>query len=821
MLLGALAMAALTEWWGWDFVGIVVPGYLCSVLLLQPIVGGVVLLEAVLTYALARGLDWLATRARLSYPVFGRDRFFLILVTSVAVRVVLEGFVLQWVAGRVQGTWPAVAAHRSELFGIGVVLVPLAANRLWRPGLRAGLVQLGVQTGFVWLVITFLLSRFTNFSLGGFELAYDQLALSFVSSPRAQIALLVTAALASGFNRRYGWDFHGILVPALLALAAVTPLKLATTVAEALLIVGLARLLLWLPLFRNANVEGSRKVVLCFLVGFLVKLGVAFVIGARYPGYRASDFFGLGYVLPSLLAERIWLRRNLFLVVVPTVQTAALGAAQAAAIVLALAALAPGPEPAADVVVERYHTLAQAVASLAPIAQRADGPALRAVAARALHGRFDAVSADGYGIAFDVAGGGVVAIPQRIAGGGSAARSFVFCDPAAAELVAAAGSALAAGLVVGPPAHAERAARALGDARRCEPPPPRAAPVTPEPKAARPFALELFGGLPHPLAREPAPARAVTAAAFRVQRDRGDPARLAAAVAALGLRVHAAADGLLVLEGPGWPTLVLRPGAAAVVASPHARELGAPPAALFAAERLHADCLLPGADGDGLVAAFAMALAEVPGRPVLVVRGTGQVPHADGLVLLQPDAPATGAWLAPLLGALEPRLRLVRDRTGGFPQLRAFPSRAGRAAPLVTLWLGPQARRALAGSAAELDRPDVMALAAERQVPVTRGDMARWIAQGAGAPEAELTAVAERLARTRDLALLRAPARGGLALFVDEPRGLSGVAVEAKGRRALAIAGALREGAITVADPGAAATALAAGARLVLAGGAR
>ncbi|HEY6105797.1 MAG TPA: poly-gamma-glutamate biosynthesis protein PgsC/CapC, partial [Anaeromyxobacteraceae bacterium] len=65
VLLGALVMAVLTEWWGWDFVGVVVPGYLSSVLLLEPLVAAVVLLEAVATVAAVRGGVALLVRARL------------------------------------------------------------------------------------------------------------------------------------------------------------------------------------------------------------------------------------------------------------------------------------------------------------------------------------------------------------------------------------------------------------------------------------------------------------------------------------------------------------------------------------------------------------------------------------------------------------------------------------------------------------------------------------------------------------------------------------------------------------------------------------
>jgi hypothetical protein len=341
VLVGVLVMLALHDCWGWDFVGLVVPGYLCSLLMLQPLVAAVVLVEAVATWALARGLDAAGVRLGLTFPVFGRDRFYLVLVSSVIVRVLVEAVLLQRVASAVAPHWPALAAHRHELFGIGLVLAPLTANRFWRGGLRRGLLQLGVETMLVWVVVGLVLARLTNFSLAGFDLAYDHLALSFLSSPQAQITLLVTAALASAFNRRYGWDFHGILVPALLALAVATPLKLAATVVEALLVMGLGRALVSLPVARGLDVDGPRRVVLCLVIGFALKLIAATTMTAQWPGYRPSDFFGFGYLVPSLLAERIWVRDRPALILLPTLQTALGGLVLAAGVLRVVSAVSP------------------------------------------------------------------------------------------------------------------------------------------------------------------------------------------------------------------------------------------------------------------------------------------------------------------------------------------------------------------------------------------------------------------------------------------------------------------------------------------------
>jgi hypothetical protein len=53
------------------------------------------------------------------------------------------------------------------------------------------------------------------------------------------VILLTGTWIAARYNLLYGWDFSGILIPALLALACFSPIRLITTGAEALLLVAL------------------------------------------------------------------------------------------------------------------------------------------------------------------------------------------------------------------------------------------------------------------------------------------------------------------------------------------------------------------------------------------------------------------------------------------------------------------------------------------------------------------------------------------------------------------------------------------------------
>ena len=75
IFVGVLVMAALNEAWGWDFVGVVVPGYLAAVCLLEPTVAAVVMVEAVPTWALATGLDRGLTAARITFRCSGGTAF--------------------------------------------------------------------------------------------------------------------------------------------------------------------------------------------------------------------------------------------------------------------------------------------------------------------------------------------------------------------------------------------------------------------------------------------------------------------------------------------------------------------------------------------------------------------------------------------------------------------------------------------------------------------------------------------------------------------------------------------------------------------------
>ncbi len=347
VLVGMLLVWFFQEWLGWGFTGLVVPGYLASVLVIQPLTGAVMVAEGVATWLVLVALSDALPRWWPWSPLFGRDRFFLALLSSVGVRLAMEGALFPLLAERFQ---LRIAA---ELHSMGLVVVPLLAYAIWRNGPVRALPRLGVPLLLTWLILDKLLLRLTNLSLGSFELTYEDLALDFVSSPRAYILLLCGAWLGSVTNLRYGWDFGGIIVPGLLALCWLQPERLAATVCEGLIIAMVLRATLKLPALREMNLAGGRLLVLAMLVAYLLKFLLGHILGAGWPGLRLRQLFGFGYLLPALIALRMVLSGDPFRTIVPALTTSlggfVIGTALAWVLAMGVPMQAPPPEAAPGV----------------------------------------------------------------------------------------------------------------------------------------------------------------------------------------------------------------------------------------------------------------------------------------------------------------------------------------------------------------------------------------------------------------------------------------------------------------------------------------
>ena len=302
VLVGLVVTWLLNETLGWSFAGLVAPGYLASIFLVRPSAGVVVIVEALMTYSLVHVLGRVLSSRVHFGPLFGKERFFAMLLASVGVRAVVEGWLLGWVS-HLSTTWGAPIDDGSGLYAVGLVIIPLLANAVWSPGLVRGSQQLAVNTLITYLVLSVGLIPYTNLMIGDFELSFEDVAAGFAASPNAYLVLLTSAFAATLVGRRLHWDVGGTLVPGLLAVACLTPSKALATVLEVVLALLVAAPLRGLGFFRTAP---SRRLMAAFGLLYLVRLGIALVADNSHWGVHVSDLWGFGYILPALIVERIW-----------------------------------------------------------------------------------------------------------------------------------------------------------------------------------------------------------------------------------------------------------------------------------------------------------------------------------------------------------------------------------------------------------------------------------------------------------------------------------------------------------------------------------
>jgi|GEM_PF-4483588 len=322
--IGLLIHAFFIESLGWSYAGLVVSGYLASVFAIAPEAGLVISVEIITTYAIVYFISEFFSKRRWWHSFFGRERFLFFFIISLLVRLIYEVWLFHGLAGLAVDFIGMPLEAASRLYGIGLVIVPLASHAMWRPGFRRGLIEVAVPVALTYLILMYVLVPYTNFSIANFELTFQDLALDFTSSPKIYITLILGMLIAARFNLRYGWDFNGIMIPSLLAVSWYMPWKILATVVEASLVAFIAFLVSSLPVFRRTTLQGIRRLLLIFTIGLGLKFVVGFYMADAYPGFMVSDLFGFGYLLPSLIALNIWENRSWALVIGPTIFTSLL-----------------------------------------------------------------------------------------------------------------------------------------------------------------------------------------------------------------------------------------------------------------------------------------------------------------------------------------------------------------------------------------------------------------------------------------------------------------------------------------------------------------
>jgi hypothetical protein len=313
VLIGLVIGTAFTEVFGWTYAGLVVPGYLATIFIAAPATAIFIIIESIVTYWLVAGVGRWATLVGAWSAAFGRERFYLFIVGAVLVRLLFEGVLVP----RLEAKYGF--AHSRELYSVGLVLVPLVSNTFWNAGIIKAFPRVGFVTVLTWVCLVILLGT-TNLSVSRFQVINESLSFKFLESPKAQIILVIGALLGARNNVKYGWDYNGILVPGLLAVACYEPLKLLTTTIEALIVFGLSKFLMSVPPFSRMLIVGPRRMLMCYITGFVVKIILGFALARFAPGVPMIDYFGFGYLLPSLLAVKMWNKDHIGIVIMPTIQ---------------------------------------------------------------------------------------------------------------------------------------------------------------------------------------------------------------------------------------------------------------------------------------------------------------------------------------------------------------------------------------------------------------------------------------------------------------------------------------------------------------------
>lgn len=342
---GVFVLAFFNLRFGWVLSGLVVPGYIVPLLILRPMAAAVIVVEAVITYLIVVWFSERFARGRFN-ALFGRDRFMGLVLASIAVRASFDGYLLPLAADWLQSHAGFQFDWHSNLQSFGLVVISLMANQFWKPGLARGLFSAAVVIGITWLIVRYGLMEFTNFRLSGVSYVYEGLASSILASPKAYIILVLTAFIASQMNVRYGWDFSGILIPALIALQWYQPAKVLSSFVEAAVIYVLAQAVIRLPWFASMTIEGARKLVIFFNVSFVYKLVLGHGLNLLDLDVKTTDFYGFGYLLSTLLAIKAYDKDIFPRVMRSTLEVSVAGAAAGNLAGFLLALVLPGNQGA-------------------------------------------------------------------------------------------------------------------------------------------------------------------------------------------------------------------------------------------------------------------------------------------------------------------------------------------------------------------------------------------------------------------------------------------------------------------------------------------
>lgn len=304
--LGVIVVCSMNLRFGWSLAGLIIPGFLVPLFILRPASAIINIIEGTITYLVTRKISNLGPNLNLWDSFYGRSRFLAIIIVSVLVRLILDGYLLGNLSNYLQNNYNYQINYYINLNSYGLIIVSLIANQFWENGFNRQFVPFVIVTLLTYLLVRYGLMEFSNFRISqiGSSL-YTNIDEIFKHSAKSYIILIVTALLASNMTSRFGWDYGGVLVAALLALQCYSPMRFSMTLIEALFIYNISAALLKIEFFAKANIVNARKILLFFNVGFIYKIIVGYAVMALLPGVRVLEFYGFGYLLSTLIALKM------------------------------------------------------------------------------------------------------------------------------------------------------------------------------------------------------------------------------------------------------------------------------------------------------------------------------------------------------------------------------------------------------------------------------------------------------------------------------------------------------------------------------------
>lgn len=135
---GTAVVCLLNLRFGFPLTGLVVPGYIVPLLIISPTSAAVIIIEAIVVYALMRfSAHYMMEKFGYS-QMFGRDRFFAIILISILVRVCMDTLFWPLIANQLS-RWDITFDYASQLYSLGLIIIALTANVMWNGGFKYGL----------------------------------------------------------------------------------------------------------------------------------------------------------------------------------------------------------------------------------------------------------------------------------------------------------------------------------------------------------------------------------------------------------------------------------------------------------------------------------------------------------------------------------------------------------------------------------------------------------------------------------------------------------------------------------------------------------